>query len=67
LTYGLGEETGWRGFAFAAFAALSHGSQCPADPGRVLGCWHPPAFFFRDTYVELGALGFHFSPFNCCS
>ena len=54
LTYGLGEEIGWRGFALPHLQ-----KKYPALSSTIIltflwGFWHLPAFFYRDTYINMG-------------
>jgi len=58
LTYGLGEETGWRGFALPHLQKDRTAASATLILALLWATWHLPAFFFRDTYVELGLLGF---------
>jgi membrane protease YdiL (CAAX protease family) len=58
LTYGLGEETGWRGFALPHLQRSLPAASATAILAVMWACWHLPAFFFRDTYIEMGTLGF---------
>lgn len=58
LTYGLGEETGWRGFALPRLQLNRSALSAALLLGLLWGLWHLPAFFFRDTYVEMGIIGF---------
>lgn len=58
LTYGLGEETGWRGFALPHLQRTHMAANSSLILGIFWGCWHIPAFFFRDTYMEMGIIGF---------
>jgi membrane protease YdiL (CAAX protease family) len=58
LTYGLGEETGWRGFALPHLQKKHSATSATLILALLWAFWHFPAFFFRDTYVELGVLGF---------
>jgi membrane protease YdiL (CAAX protease family) len=55
LTYGIGEETGWRGFALPR---LQQGRSALAA-SLILAAfwivWHVPTFFYLPTYVKLGA------------
>jgi membrane protease YdiL (CAAX protease family) len=54
LTFGFGEETGWRGFALPH---LQNGRSALAA-SIILWVmwivWHLPAFFYLDTYMKLG-------------
>jgi CAAX protease family protein len=57
LTWGLGEEIGWRGFALPR---LQHGRSALAATvilGVIHSFWHLPAFFYKDTYRSMGLLG----------
>lgn len=58
LTYGLGEETGWRGFALPHLQRTRSAASATMILAILWACWHLPAFFFRDTYVAMGLLGF---------
>ena len=58
LTYGLGEETGWRGFALPHLQKNRSAASATLILALLWATWHLPAFFFRDTYIELGLLGF---------
>ena len=58
LTYGMGEETGWRGFALPHLQRSRSAASATAILAVVWAGWHLPAFFFRDTYVEMGMIGF---------
>ena len=58
LTYGFGEETGWRGFALPHLQRNRSAASATLILALLWACWHLPAIFFRDTYVELGVLGF---------
>lgn len=58
LTYGLGEEVGWRGFALPHLQRGHSALSAALILGVLWAFWHLPAFFFRDTYVEMGPVGF---------
>lgn len=58
LTYGLGEETGWRGFALPHLQKDRTAASATLILALLWATWHFPAFFFRDTYVEMGLFGF---------
>ncbi|MGQ9889483.1 MAG: CPBP family intramembrane glutamic endopeptidase [Aggregatilineales bacterium] len=56
-TYGFGEETGWRGFAFHR---MEQGGWVRAAVviGVLWGLWHLPYFFYKENFIALGAGGF---------
>ena len=58
LTYGLGEETGWRGFALPRMQRTRPATSATFILGILWAFWHLPAFFYRDTFTEMGVLGF---------
>jgi len=58
FTYGLGEEVGWRGFALPHLQKKYSARSAALILGGLWAAWHLPAFFFRDTYMEMGVLGF---------
>jgi membrane protease YdiL (CAAX protease family) len=57
VTFGLGEEMGWRGFALPRLQRGRTALSATLILGLLWGLWHLPAFFFRDTYMEMGVLG----------
>jgi len=58
LTYGLGEETGWRGYALPHLQRKHSAANSTLILGILWAFWHLPAFFYRDTYIQMGLLGF---------
>lgn len=58
FTYGLGEETGWRGYALPHLQRRYSAATSTLILAVLWACWHIPAFFYRDTYVAMGILGF---------
>jgi uncharacterized protein len=64
LTFGLGEETGWRGFALPRLQRTRSAAASTLFLGLFWIVWHLPAFFYLDTYQDLGLWmlpGFAFS------
>lgn len=58
LTYGLGEETGWRGYALPHLQRKYSAASATLILAVLWAFWHVPAFFYRDTYIQMGPLGF---------
>ncbi|MGW8226586.1 MAG: CPBP family intramembrane glutamic endopeptidase [Anaerolineales bacterium] len=58
LTYGLGEETGWRGYALPHLQRKHSAANSTLILAILWAFWHLPAFFYRDTYIQMGFLGF---------
>lgn len=58
LTYGLGEETGWRGYALPRLQKNYSAATSTLILAVLWAFWHVPAFFYRDTYIQMGLLGF---------
>ncbi len=56
LTFGLGEETGWRGFALPRLQATRPAFSASLAVGLLWAAWHLPAIFYRDTYIAMGLL-----------
>jgi membrane protease YdiL (CAAX protease family) len=66
LTYGMGEEIGWRGYALPHLQRTRPAASAALLLGVLWACWHLPAFFFRDTYVEMGLSGFAMFVVSIC-
>jgi uncharacterized protein len=58
ITFGLGEETGWRGFALPHLQKTRSATVSTLILGILWACWHLPMFFYRDTYIQMGIIGF---------
>lgn len=56
FSYGLGEEVGWRGFALPHLQRVHSARTSALVLGVIWAFWHLPAFFYRDTYVQMGLL-----------
>jgi len=56
LTFGFGEEVGWRGFALPRLQASRSAYSSALILGVLWAGWHLPAFFYRDTYTAMGLL-----------
>ncbi len=54
LTYGLGEEMGWRGFALPRLQKDHSALTASLILSLPWAFWHLPAFFYKDTYVAMG-------------
>src|SRR5574341_1016863 len=58
ITFGLGEETGWRGYALPHLQKTRSATGATLILGILWAGWHLPMFFYRDTYIQMGIMGF---------
>ena len=54
LTFGVGEEIGWRGYALPRLQKNHNALTATLILGAVWAFWHLPAFFYRETYMAMG-------------
>lgn len=54
LTFGLGEELGWRGWLLPALRTRASRIASALAVTAVWAAWHLPAFFFNPTYLAMG-------------
>ncbi|WP_100811613.1 CPBP family intramembrane glutamic endopeptidase [Microbacterium sp. BR1] len=54
LTFGLGEEAGWRGWLLPALSRRSSVFWSALVVAGIWIAWHAPAFFFNPTYTQMG-------------
>lgn len=57
-SFGLGEELGWRGFAQQYLQPRMGLLKSATVIGVLWAFWHVPFFFYKDTFVAMGLLGF---------
>ncbi len=58
LTFGLGEETGWRGFALPRLQQQYSARTATLILGLLWAAWHAPAFFYNYEFSLLSVLAF---------
>jgi membrane protease YdiL (CAAX protease family) len=58
VTFGFGEETGWRGYALPHLQKTRSATTATLILGILWAGWHLPMFFYRDTYMQMGIMGF---------
>lgn len=58
ITFGLGEETGWRGYALPHLQKTRSAATSTLILGTLWVGWHLPMFFYRDTYIQMGIMAF---------
>lgn len=66
FTFGIGEETGWRGFALPALQTKFSSLTATLILAVGWACWHIPAFLYRPLYSQMdvaGIAGFFMSLF----
>lgn len=56
ITFGFGEEIGWRGFALPRLQKTMSVSKATLILGLLWCLWHMPAFFYHETYLDMGWL-----------
>lgn len=54
LTFGFGEEIGWRGFALPHLQRTMTAAKATLVLGLMWVLWHLPAFFYHETYQGMG-------------
>jgi Type II CAAX prenyl endopeptidase Rce1-like len=57
-SFGFGEEIGWRGFTLPRLQRNHSALGVLASRRVVWAIWHPPAFWYLPTYMQLGLPGF---------
>jgi uncharacterized protein len=64
LTYGMGEEIGWRGFALPRLQHDRSAAWATLVLGLIWALWHLPPFFYLDTYQQMGLWMYPFLAFT---
>jgi membrane protease YdiL (CAAX protease family) len=54
ITFGFGEEIGWRGFALPRLQRTMSVTRATLVLGLLWTLWHVPSFFYHETYVGMG-------------
>jgi uncharacterized protein len=57
LTFGLGEETGWRGFALPRLQARRSAMSATLILVVLWLGWHVPVFLYKESFIEMGFPG----------
>jgi uncharacterized protein len=57
LTFGIGEETGWRGYALPALQKKFSALTATLILAVGWACWHIPAFIYRPLYSQMSVAG----------
>ena len=57
FTYGIGEETGWRGFLLPAFQSKFGALRSSFYVSIIWAGWHIPMFLYNENLVALGIIG----------
>ncbi|MCB8980803.1 MAG: CPBP family intramembrane metalloprotease [Ardenticatenaceae bacterium] len=57
FTFGLGEETGWRGFLLHHLDQQRPSRNNPLIVGLIWAAWHLPFFFYQENFIALGFVG----------